>query len=327
MSFFTLPVNEVKQLIEQADAITILTHLNPDPDTLGTGLGIYALLKAQSSKPVEIVNASKDLPLHLDFLPYFGKIKRKMDYENSLVIGCDCGNVARLGFDLSRRKIINIDHHASNTMYGTVNAVIPEYASASQVAYRLFEQIYEITKESAVCFYTALLSDTRYFTTSSVNREVFRVAGELVDKGIDPAQIATNFTQRRSLASLRILERALHSLHLYKEGKVALLRITPEDIAATGARMPDMDGIVDYARSLAIVRIAVLIIELEDGTTRVSVRSKGEDVSQVAAYFGGGGHKAAAGFTLRQTQTQEIIDTILEQITILGLIDGKKTEG
>ncbi len=321
---FKLPSLEVKALIDTASSVTIVTHLNPDPDTLGTGLGIYALLKKHTAKPVEIVNASEVLPQHLDFLPHFAKIKRKIEYKESLVIGCDCGSIERFGFDLSGREIINVDHHASNDMYGTINAVIPEYASASQVAYRLFEPIYRVTAESAACFYTALLSDTRYFTTSSTNREVFRVAGELVDLGADPAQIATHFTQRRSLASFRILERALHSLSLYKEGRVAILQILPEDIAATGATMPDMDGIADYARSLAVVRIAVLLITLADGTVRVSLRSKGEDVSCVAARFGGGGHKEAAGFTLRDKKTQEIIDTILDEITTLGLIDGEE---
>jgi len=315
-------ITQVKEKIDAYESITILTHLNPDPDTLGTGLGIYALLKAHTSKHVEIVNASESLPRHLDFLPFYQRIKRKMDFEESLIIACDCGSVKRLGFDLTGRDIINVDHHASNGHYGTVNVILPEYASASQVAYRLFEKCYPVTKESATCFYTALLSDTRYFTIGTVNREVFRVAGELVDLGANPAEIARNFTQRRSLASLRILERALHSLALYLEGKVAVLRIEPEDIQATGATMPDMDGIVDYARSLAVVEIAVLLISLEDGSVRVSLRSKGADVSRVAARFGGGGHKEASGFTLSDMQTQEIVDTILQEISTLGLING-----
>ena len=317
------PIDEVVAKIEAASAITILTHLNPDPDTIGTGLGIYNLLKHHyTGKRIEIVNASDTLPRHLDFLPGFGRIKRKMEYAQSLVIGCDCGSIDRLGFDLRGREIINIDHHASNAHYGTVNVVIPEYASASQVAYRLFEKHYAITPEAAACFYTALLSDTRYFTTSSVDHEVFKMACELVGLGIDPAEIATNFTQRRSLASLRILERALHSLELRAEGKVAILYITADDIAATGATMPDMDGIVDYARSLAIVEIAVLLIMFSDGAIRVSLRSKGADVSQVAALFGGGGHKVASGFTLKDAQMQEIVDTILEEITKRGFING-----
>jgi len=311
-----LPVSAVKEKLVSARAITIVTHINPDADTIGTGLGIYSLCKKHLSARVEIINTSNALPRHLDFLPFYGKIKRKRDFEEGLVIACDGGSIDRFGVDISGCEIINIDHHHSNEMYGTVNVVIPQYASASQVAYALFKEIWDIDRESATCFYTALLSDTRYFTTASVDHEVFRVAAEMAALGVSPSEAAFHLTQRRSLASLRILERALHSLQLYLEGRVAVLTITIEDIRATGATMPDMDGIVDYAKSLAVVEVAVLMIECEEGAQRVSLRSKGVDVSKTAALFGGGGHKLAAGFIVKEAQTQEIVDTILEEITL-----------
>ena len=312
---------EVKAQLKKAKNISILTHLNPDADTIGTGLGIYTLLKQDKTKRVEIVNASNMLPQHLDFLPFFEKIKHKMDFEESLIIACDCGSMDRLGFDLENREILNIDHHESNENYGTVNIVIPQYASASQVAYRLFQKLYTIDAASAACFYTALLSDTRYFTTSSVNNEVFEVAKELVDLGADPANVAFHFTQRRSLSSVRILERALGHLSLSNEGRIATLFVTQDDILATGARMPDMEGIVDYARSLATVEIGLFAMELTDGI-RISLRSKSVDVSKVSLAFGGGGHKVAAGFILKQTTLHESMDTISKKIIELGLLDG-----
>jgi len=316
------PIAEVKVQLEKARNVTILTHLNPDADTIGTGLGIYNILKQDKTKRVEIVNASNMLPQYLDFLPSFEKIKHKMDFEESLIVACDCGSIDRLGFDLENREILNIDHHESNQQYGEINVVIPEYASASQVAYRLFQKLYTIDAASAACFYTALLSDTRYFTTNSVNHEVFEVAKELVGLGVDPANIAFNFTQRRSLSSIRILERALGHLSLSSEGKIATLFVTRDDILATGARMPDMEGIVDYARSLATVEIGLFAVELED-SIRISLRSKSVDVSKVSLAFGGGGHKVAAGFTLKQTTLDETIDIISKKITELGLIHGK----
>ena len=318
----TLPYDEVKKKIDHAESITILSHLNPDADTLGTALGIYAVLTQSKGKRVEVVNASKDLPLHLDFLPNFKKIKHQIDYDDSLIISCDCGSVDRLGFDLKGRDILNIDHHASNTQYGSINVVVPGYASASQVAFRLFDEHHHVDANAATCFYTALLSDTRYFTTTSVNEEVFRVANTLVVLGAKPDEIARNFTQRRPLSSLRILERALRSLSLYHEAKVATLMVSQEDIKATGAKVPDMEGVVDYARSLATVEIALFAMELEEGI-RISLRSKTVDVSKVALSFGGGGHKVAAGFTLTQCGLQESIDTILQRIEELGLVNGK----
>jgi len=316
-----LPFEDVRVKIEQAKSITILSHLNPDADTLGTALGIYTLLIKDKSKKVEVVNASNALPNYLDFLPHFKKIKHKMDYTDSLIISCDCGSVDRLGFDLEGRDILNIDHHQSNTMYGNINVIVSAYASASQVAYALFERLYVVDADAATCFYTALLSDTRYFTTASVNEEVFAVAKALVSRGAIPEKIAYHFTQRRPLSSVRILEKALASLSLSQEAKVATLFVTKADIVASGATIPDMEGIVDYARSLVTVEVALFAMELDDGV-RISLRSKKTDVSRVALVFGGGGHKVAAGFTLKQCGLQQSIDTILDKIEELGLIDG-----
>lgn len=314
-----LPYKEVKEKIDQAESITLLSHLNPDADTLGTSLGIYALLCKDKSKKIEIVNASNALPLYLDFLPNFKKIKHDMDYTQSLIIACDCGSVDRLGFDLEGREIINIDHHQSNTGYGSINVILADYASASQVAFALFREIYKIEVDAATCFYAALLSDTRYFTTTSVNEEVFSVARSLVEAGAKPDKIAYHFTQRRPLASLRILQRALASLSLYDDAQVAILSVTRSDIEATGASVADMEGIVDYARSLVTVEVALFAMELDEGV-RISLRSEKVDVSKVALAFGGGGHKVAAGFTLKKGELQESIDTILQKIRALHLL-------
>ncbi len=322
MTTTLFPYEEVKAIIQNAESVTILSHLNPDADALGTALGIYSLLKKERTKRVEVVNASKALPLHLDFLPGFNKIKHHIEYENSLIISCDCGSVDRLGFDLEGREILNIDHHQSNTQYGSVNVVIADYASSSQVAFDLFKKLYHIDADTASCFYTALLSDTRYFTTTSVNKEVFSVAHALVDAGAKPDVIAYHFTQRRPLSALRILEKALSSLMLHKEAKVATMMVGKEEIEATGATVPDMEGIVDHARSLVTVEVAIFAMELDEGV-RISLRSKSVDVSQIAFAFGGGGHKVAAGFTMKESGLQESIDTILKKITELGLLNGK----
>ena len=317
------PLHEqVKDKIEKANAISILSHINPDADTLGTALGIYALLSQDKSKKVEVVNASVELPLHLDFLPNFKKIKHQIDYADSLVFTCDCGSIDRLGFDLTDRDIINIDHHRSNTLYGTLNVVDAECASASQVAFALFKEIDFINQDAATCFYTALLSDTRYFTTTSMNEEVFKVARDLVKAGAVPDKIAYHFTQRRPLSSLRILQKALTSLSLYHDARIAVLRVTKRDREETGATVPDMEGIVDFGRSLATVEVAVFAMEMDNGI-RISLRSKKADVSKVASAFGGGGHKVASGFVLTQFGLQESIDTILTKIEELGILNEK----
>ncbi len=322
MTTTLFPYEEVRAKIQSAECITILSHLNPDADAIGTALGIYSLLKKDKTKRIEVVNGSKALPLYLNFLSGFDKIKHRIEYENSLIISCDCGSIDRLGFDLEGRDIINIDHHRSNTQYGSINIVMSDYASSSQVAFELFKKIYSIDTDTATCFYAALLSDTRYFTTTSVNKQVFDVALALVNAGAKPDAIAYHFTQRRPLSSLRILEKALSSLTLYENAKIAVLTVTKEEIEATGATIPDMEGIVDYARSLVTVQIAIFAIELDD-VIRISLRSKSVDLSQIASAFGGGGHTVAAGFTLKQCTLEESINRILDKIIELGLIDEK----
>ncbi len=313
------PYEEIKEKIQDAECITIVSHVNPDADTLGTALGIYTLLKKDKTKRVEVVNASKSLPLYLDFLSGFNKIKHQIDYENSLIISCDSGSMDRLGFNLEDRDIINIDHHRSNTQYGSVNVVVAEYASASQVAFELFKKLYPIDADTATCFYTALISDTRYFTTASVNEKVFEVVQTLVTLGAKPDIIAAHLTQRRALSSIRILEKALNSLALYQNAKLAVLSVTKENIESTGATVPDMEGIVDYGRSLVTVQIALFAMELDEGI-RISLRSKSIDVNQVALAFGGGGHTVAAGFTMKESGLEESIDIILKKIQELELL-------
>lgn len=262
---------------------------------------------------VEVANATKDLPRHLDFLEGFGKIKAKMDYEDSLVISCDCGSLDRLGFDLEGRTVVNIDHHPSNTRFGALNLVRSEGVSSSEVAYRFFEPFFEIPRASAEAFYAALISDTRYFTTANVSDETFEVARELIRLGVEPGAVAQQMLQRRSLASLRVLGKALESLRLYLDGKVAVMTVTREVLEATGARYDDLDGIVDYARSLVTVEVAILIVE-RPRSRKVSLRSKGADVMRIAQAFGGGGHTVAAGFETDELSIEELIEALLDKI-------------
>jgi len=310
---------KVKEAIENAKAITIISHINPDADTLGTALGIYTILKEHTKKNIEVINVSNTLPPYLDFLPHFKKIKQKIEYSDSLIITCDGGNIDRFGVDISQRQIINIDHHQSNTYFGTVNIVEPNYASASQVAFKLFHEIYTVNRAAATCFYVALISDTQYLTTSYVTSEVFDVVKSLIDLGAKPVEVAYHLKQRKSLSSIRLLAKALDALTLSHDAKVASIMITQEDIIASGATMHDMEGIVDYAKSLATVEIAICMMEI-DNTLRVSVRSKGIDIIPLALAFGGGGHKVAAGFTLKQYTLQESKGIILHKIEKLGLI-------
>ena len=319
------PYKTLRRVIDEAEAITLLTHKNPDADTLGTALGIYALLKPRFLKRIEVVNCDKALPKEVDFLVDFEKIKSKIEFDESLIICCDGGSVERFGFSLEGRRVVNIDHHLTNTSYGMLNIVNPLAASASQVAFDAFSRLYPIGKESATAWYTALLSDTQNFTTSSVNAEVFSLASTLIEKGADASYIASMLRQRKPLSGVRLLALALQTLRLHKEGRVASVYVSEEMFEATGATLLESEGIVEYARDLVTVEVAIFVREVAEGF-RVSLRSKEVDISQVAMLFGGGGHRFASGFTYERAEESmdSFIETILEKIETVGILNETK---
>lgn len=306
------------ELLNSYKGVTILSHIRPDGDAIGSSLGIYHILKEAGFK-VEIANYSKELPQDFKFLDGFSKIKNRVDFKDSLIIVCDSGSIDRVGFDLSGRVIVNIDHHKSNTDYGALNIVKPGAVSTSIVAYYFLKELFKVPKNSAKAFYTALLSDSLFFSTSSTNKDSFEFAKELVDLGANPAEIANLMKNQKPLSSLRLLAKALDSLKLHLNGKVATMKITKEDFAKTGANEYARDGVVEYGKSLATVSISILFAELDD-KIKVSLRSKGIDVSKIAKSFGGGGHKEAAGFEVNG-KIDKIKEKLLEKIKDSGVLD------
>ena len=307
----------LQNLLQKYRKITILSHIHPDTDAIGTALGIYDCLKKQGFQ-VEVANATEDIPRYLDFLPHYQRIKQKIDFEDSLIIACDCGSADRLGFVLEGREIVNIDHHATNSYYGSLNIVDAEAVSSSEVAFRVLEKLYPVSRESAIAFYAALVSDTRNFTTSNMTQATFALANRLVGLGVDIVEVSQKMLHRRSLASLRILGVAINSLELREDGRIAILRISKNDLQQTGARMSDLDGVVDYAKSLATVEIALMLVEKER-YIKVSLRSKQVDISGLAAFFGGGGHIQAGGFEKEGTLSH-IAEVLTEEIRKRGLL-------
>jgi phosphoesterase RecJ-like protein len=316
---------KIREFINQYNKITILSHLRPDGDTIGTALGIYNILKKEQ-KIVEVVCADRDIPIQLDFLPNYSKIKSKIDFEDSLIICCDGGSIDLFGFDLEGRDILNIDHHKSNTNYGLVNIVKPNYASASQVAFETFRKEFNLNSKSVLCFYTGLVSDTQYFRTNSTTKEVFDVSSDMIAYDIDISQVAYNLNQRKRLSSLRILGATLNTLSLYNNGRISTMVITKKSIKETGAKYSDFVGIVDYGLSLVTVYISIVFIEL-DNITRVSLRSKGDiDISKLALYYGGGGHKNASGFEMQIDNIEIFLKELIKKIKEMELLNEKKTK-
>jgi len=304
-------VLEFKELLVGYRRVTIVSHIRPDGDTIASALALYNVLK-QEKICSELVCKDDNLPIKYNFLKGFEKFKTKIDYDDSLIITLDCADLDRTGFNLKERKIVNIDHHKSNTRFGSLN-IVEVNVSATVVLYKLLKEGFKIRKEVAEAIYTGLLSDSLNFTTSLTTKDTFKIASELLECGIDLQKIAYRVNRYNPLSHIRALARAIDNMQLYFDGKVAIMSLYQDDIKATSATYSDIDGIIDSAISLATVEIAILITELEN-SIKVSLRSKNVDVSEIAIYFGGGGHENAAGFEEKKSKIAQIKEELLKYI-------------
>jgi len=285
--------------IESAKNIVLISHINPDGDALGSSLSMYPILK-KMNKNVKVFNATKPLPEYLDFLPNFDKVTNILPKNIDLMISFDCGSFDRLGIENRPKFLINIDHHISNTKYGDINIIDPTAASTSQVVYELLKaNSVDIDKDSALCIYTAIVTDTGSFQYESVSSKVFKIASELVEIGVKPDFVAKMLFQRDRLSRLRLLAKAYETIELCCDGEVAFVEVTREMMEITGAIKEDTDTIVNSVRALKTVEVACMLREDEEGI-KISLRSKNyADVSKIAQKYGGGGHIRAAGATIK----------------------------
>ena len=309
--------------IEKSKNIILAAHINPDGDALGSSLSLYPILK-KMGKNVKVFNVTKPLPMYLDFLPGFDKVTNKLPKNYDLLISFDCGSFDRLGIEEKPPFLINIDHHISNTKYGDINIIDSKAASSSQVVYNMLKaNNIEIPSESAVCIYTALVTDTGSFQYESVNEKVFEMAAELVKCGVKPDFVAKMLFQRDRLSRLRLLAKAYDTIELCCEGKVAFVEVTKEMMEITGAIKDDTDTIVNSVRAIASVEVACMLREDDDGI-KISLRSKNyADVSKVAVKYGGGGHIRAAGATVKDEFDFEKVKEMLKK-DLKEILKGEK---
>ena len=305
--------NQVWELIEKSHYITLISHINPDGDTLGGMLSFYPTLK-KMGKNVSLFNASKEISNKYDFLPNFHKIKNKFPAKCDLLISFDCGSFDRLAIEKENFKIINIDHHKSNTNYGHINVIDEKSASATLIALEILEEKNNnITKDEAICLYTGLVEDTGFFMFSNTDKKAFDCASKLLSFGVDPIVVAQNLKMRNSLAKTRLTALFINSIELLKDAKAAVGYVKQEDLKKSGALISDAAHLVDILRNLATVEIAIFIIQLKDKSYKISLRSKKLDVSFIAQSFGGGGHKKAAGFEYEGKNITKLIEEILNK--------------
>jgi phosphoesterase RecJ-like protein len=288
-------IDRVLSEIRSRHRFVVTSHARPDGDGIGSALACGQILRVMGKDAVVVMHDG--VPRIYQNLP-FAELAVQADTvpDNDAVILLECDSTRRTLLEgLDKSFLINIDHHASGRNFANVNWIDSSVMATAELVFRLARlACVPVDRDIATCLYTALMTDTGSFMFEGTNEHTFTVARELVLAGADPAQCARPIYFGHSAAKMRLLGAALSNLH--RDGPLAWISVTQDEMQQFEAREEDCEGLVNYALSIADVQVAVFFRELPDGRFRVSLRSKGEvNVSTVAEHFGGGGHKCASG--------------------------------
>lgn len=304
-------------LLGQAGHILLLTDERLDGDTLGSTLGWYAVL-LEMGKDVTVYSP-KDIPEQLAFLPNVKVIRTDdlvfADRTVDLMIICDCsdGLYIRSKLPIMPRKVplIMFDHHATNPRYGTYNIVESGAASTADVVWRFMKRHdLPINKQAAQSLLTGVCTDTSLFTTSNTTTAAFEAAMELTKLGAKLNTVIEHTIMNKSVSVLQIWGRLFSRLHFNPEFDALCTVLLQSDLTEFGNPEVDTSSISNFLNASLIDAEAILILrESEDGSVKGSMRSRGRDVAAVAAKYGGGGHKLAAGFRVANAKLVEIKGT------------------
>jgi phosphoesterase RecJ-like protein len=281
--------------------IAILGHLRPDGDCIGSQVALCRVLRAQGTDAV-CVNGHA-VPRNLQFLvgdtPFFSGSDFAPDGREAVFV--DCSDANRAGAELAGKfsaPVANIDHHVSNEAYARVNIVLPDAAAAcAMLAAFLFDNALPFDAVTAQALYTGIVTDTGQFKYPSTTPEVLEIAARLVRAGAVIPEVTASLYEQDSFARLALLQRFLASLRLYEGGRVCCGLLPASVFAETGTTREDTEGLVDYARCIVGVDIALVLEESPTGI-KGSLRAKDPRyrADVLAKALGGGGHVLAAGF-------------------------------
>ena len=306
---------EILNLINNSSNILIITHVNPDGDTLGCASALKAFLKDKADILIQIED-NFQFPNTYSFLPYLNIAKNFSTLEDiyDLIIAIDIASVDRI-IDKARNifnkteNTIVIDHHKTNTGFGKINYIIGGMSSTAEVLSILFDKLnIEITPQMAVGLYAGLLTDTGCFKYESTTPKTFELASRLSRAGIDTTEIAelcyTNKPKNMILFQNYLVSNAKFCI----DDKIAYTLITKDIVERYEAKDEYTEGICETLRSIQNVEIAFVLKETDTGV-KVSIRTKEKDATKITEVFKGGGHKRAAGCTIKAK-----INSALEQL-------------
>jgi len=292
-------MEEILEFLRAGERFLVCSHAQPDGDAVGSMLALGMLLR-QMGKHADLYTADR-IPAVYQALPGAGEIRTvphvEGPYDAAILLECDGLARAKL-HGLEAFFQINIDHHASGQEFGNLNWIDRHAASVGELVYRLAKAAgATITAEMATCLYTSVLTDTGSFCYGSTRASTFGLARDLVLAGADPIGIARNLYFSTTASRLLLLGAALSNLK--REGRLAWLWVTHQDVVRTCAVEEDCEGIVNFAISISEVEAAAFLREMPDHSVRLSLRGKGQiNVAALAERLGGGGHESASGCSL-----------------------------
>lgn len=313
-------LQEIASELKKPGPILLTSHILPDGDSIGSLIGLGLALRAAG---YDATMFSVDpVPDRYRFLPETGLIVTgslpPVEYKRVIVLDCsDHLRILPIWEKVSDSFLINIDHHHTNHLYGTMNLVDSKASATGEIVYRLLIQMgLQIDHRIATALYVAIATDTGSFKYENTSAETHRVTAKLLDAGVKPHEITPVVFDLRSRAATFILREALNSLHFSADGRVAWITLTEENMKKSGASDEHLEGIVNFAKNIEGVEIGLLFFAKPDGTVKVGFRSNFVDVGKVAETLGGGGHARAAGCSLK-TDLDSALSTVFAAINQL----------
>lgn len=320
MSLDRATLDKAARAIDEASQIALACHVGPDGDALGSMLGLGLAASDHGKKVVASFGSPHEVPSSLSFLPT-SLIVPPADFPDTpeVMVVLDAGSADRLG-DLAPNgeragTLIVLDHHATNEGFGDISIVDPKAAATGELVHDLLDVLgWELTPEIALCLHTALVTDTGRFQYSNTSPRTLRVAAELIAAGAKPDVIGRHVYEEAPFGYLKAAAVALTRAELDADLRVVSTIVTDEDLDEVGVTWSDTENLIDLLRMAVEADTAVLVKRHADGGVKVSMRSRGDtDVGGLAASFGGGGHRLAAGFTVDGDET-EVLSRVLASL-------------
>lgn len=296
-------LGRVAEILREHETFLIASHEEPDGDAVGSLLGLALLVEQMGGRALRFNN--DPVPDSFQFLEGADEVDSSVPEETGVdvVVLLDCSSVDRLGDNfpsldgLAPDEVVVIDHHKTIDR-GTADRYLDDRdaAATGELIYRLVRHLdADLTKPLAECLYCTLLTDTGSFQYSNTSRTTFRIAGEMLEAGVDPWQMTVELFESQPRRRVELLGEVLQTLTFSSCERLAFIRIE-QDMVDESERIAELtDGFINYGRSIRGVEVSTQLREQPDGQWKVSFRSKGSvDVSKLASEAGGGGHRNAA---------------------------------